>query len=216
MKQSGVKRLFILRGSVQKSAKIANKQTSSRPRSLVKKAFSGKVSDRSGPKPEAEKRMPIEKVSTETYSAKEILADYLPTSEKPLDVKVIKSATRLSGKKRADTVLLFSKLWYQSSRMKRFEGQRFVADGETFSGKGVPEGYFLLFRWFISCCAADAEPIGIIVHREAIKNSDKIGWVRVEDQLKMQTIEGKLVSYLEAETVKEIPALPPEQQYLKY
>ncbi|MGA1823587.1 MAG: hypothetical protein ACMUIP_02910 [bacterium] len=201
---------------LKKSAKIANKKISSRPRNPVKKAFSRKVSDRSGAKPKAEKRMPIKKVSTETYSAKELLADYLPTSEKPLDVKGIKSATRLSGKKRADTVLLFSKLWYHRSRMERFEGKRFVAEGEAFSGKGVPEGYFLLFRWFISCCAADAEPIGIIVHREAIKNPDKISWVRVEGHLKMQTIEGKSVTYIEADTVKEIPALPPEQQYLTY
>ncbi|MGA1868343.1 MAG: hypothetical protein ACMUJM_07330 [bacterium] len=201
--------------ALKKSALSANKKTSSPPNDFVKTALAGKVSDRPGPKLTDDKRLPMQK-STETYSAKKILADYLPTSEKPLQVQGIEFATTLSGKKIPETIMLFSRLWYYRTQMDRFEGLRFVTEGEAFSGKGVPEDYFLLFRWFISCCAADAEPVGIIVHREAIKNRDKISWVRVEGHLKMLTIEGKSVPYIEAETVKNIPALPPEQQYLTY
>ena len=155
-------------------------------------------------------------VSTKAYSAKRILVDRLPTADKPLQSEGIQSAIPLSGQKMPENVSLFSRLWYLNSKIDNFQGLPFVIEGEVFTGKGLPKGYFLLYRWFISCCAADAEPIGIIVRSEEIENMDKLCWARVKGQLRTQTIEGKSVPFIEAESTEKIPIPPPQERYLTY
>ena len=100
--------------------------------------------------------------------------------------------------------------------MHQFEGNRFGADGEVFCGKGVPEGYFLVFRWFINCCTADAEPLGIIVRSNEIQSGEESLWVHLEGTLKTRTTGRKRLAYIEAELVKRIPTPPPEERYITY
>jgi hypothetical protein len=158
----------------------------------------------------------------ERFSPTAIFADGLPTSENPLNPEGLDLAQTLHFKRVSNPLELYSKLLYGRVRLNgrvrltRLDGTRFEADGEVFRGAGVPQGYFLLFRWFFDCCAADAQPFGIIVRSDDLNKAQPSFWVHVAGTMKFRTVGGKKIAYLEAETVQRIPTPPPEKRYITY
>jgi uncharacterized membrane protein YcgQ (UPF0703/DUF1980 family) len=140
----------------------------------------------------------------------------MPTPENPLNPKGRDLAQTLNVKRVSKPLELYSKLLYGVSRLPRLDGTRFEADGEVFRGKGVPQGYFLLFRWFFDCCTVDAQPFGIIVSSDELNNAQASFWVHVAGKMKFQIAGGKKIAYLEAETVQKIPTPSPEKRYITY
>lgn len=150
------------------------------------------------------------------YGPPAIFADGLPTPANPLDTEARNVAQTLNVNRVSKRLELYSKLLYGGVRLTRLDGKRFEADGEVFSGKGVPQGHFLLFRWFINCCSADAQPFGIIVRSSELGEVQEPFWVRVAGTLKFRQSEGKKIAYIDAETVKKIPIPPLDKRYLTY
>jgi uncharacterized repeat protein (TIGR03943 family) len=75
---------------------------------------------------------------------------------------------------------------------KDYEGKKIVTEGMVYRGEDVPDQHFLIFRFMMVCCAADALPTGALV---AHKNPDEFetdSWVRVEGTLGLKT-EGPLM-----------------------
>ncbi len=91
-----------------------------------------------------------------------------------------------------------------------------IRNWETYAGKSVcVEGIFsesivnheelaAVFRYIISCCAADAQPIGVFMSSklpgEALKNND---WVRASGKVRMTDLDGYRVVYMDVESVEK-------------
>jgi putative membrane protein len=107
-------------------------------------------------------------------------------------------------------------------RRQELIGKRVSTDGIVYRGKErlrdflleeLPAGSFILFRFRVICCAADAVPIGVLVSGDNSDLKDN-GWIRVTGQYVIREIGGDAVPCIKAEEVHEIPAPPPEQRYL--
>jgi hypothetical protein len=150
------------------------------------------------------------------YSPSAIFADGQPTPANPLGPEVSDVAQTLNVNRVSKALELYSKLLYGGVRLTQLDGTRFEADGEVFRGKGLPQGCFLLFRWFINCCSADAQPFGIVVHSNELNNAQSSFWVHVAGTMKFQMAGGKKIAYIKAETVQTIPTPPPAKRYITY
>jgi len=150
------------------------------------------------------------------FSPTAIFSDGLPTPENPLNPRGRDLAQSLNGNRVSKPLNLYSRLLYAGIRLQSLDGKRFEADGEVFRGQGVPQGHFLLYRWFFDCCALDAQPFGVIVHSDELSEVQKSFWVHVAGTMRFRLHEGKKIAYIEAETVHRIPAPPPEKRYITY
>jgi len=187
-----------------------NQAGSSRPVS-AKTNPNKTVLERRNSDPEKSANAP-RKVSGNPYSAKTLLAAHPP----PLLEPTSDSATSLSGPNKPESVNLFKRLIYRGERMDRYQGKGFIAEGEAYHSKGIPKGYFMLFRWHIDCCTGEVEPVGILVRSNFIESPNKSSWVKVDGILEIQMIGDFRVPYIAAVQVEKIPAPPPEKQFISF
>lgn len=88
-----------------------------------------------------------------------------------------------------------------------------IREFEKYDGKAVQvEGMFAqaiyghdelsaVFRYFITCCAADAQPVGVFIPRPknaALENND---WVRVSGKVDMRQMDGYDIIYMAVDTI---------------
>jgi uncharacterized repeat protein (TIGR03943 family) len=95
---------------------------------------------------------------------------------------------------------------------KEFEGKNIVTEGMVYRGDDVPEQHFLVFRFLMICCAADALPAGALVAHDNAKGFEKDLWVRVKGVLGLKDMGGFVLPYIQAEKITPID--PPEFPYL--
>jgi putative membrane protein len=108
-------------------------------------------------------------------------------------------------------------------RRQELIGKRVSTDGMVYRGKErlrdflldeLPGGCFILFRFRVVCCAADAVPIGVLVCRDDVGDLRDDRWVRVTGQYVITEIGSDSVPCIKAQEVTEIPPPPPEKRYL--
>ena len=97
---------------------------------------------------------------------------------------------------------------------KPFMGKRVFTEGIVYRDEKVPAGHFILFRFVIACCAADAQPVGIIVHAGDLEKLKNDMWVNVKGRFELRKIDGSPTACIEAESVKPIRVPPGREQYL--
>ncbi|HZU13788.1 MAG TPA: TIGR03943 family protein [Chloroflexota bacterium] len=70
---------------------------------------------------------------------------------------------------------------------------------------GVPPGDVMVMRYLITCCIADARPIGVVVHDPtgALKDNE---WVTVTGKMGEQTYQGQAVSVVMPSKVLQVKA----------
>lgn len=67
---------------------------------------------------------------------------------------------------------------------RHFLGKRVVTVGQIYRGKDVPDGYFMLYRFVVSCCMADARPVAVMIREtEETARLPKDNWLKVEGVL---------------------------------
>ena len=71
---------------------------------------------------------------------------------------------------------------------------------------------FVVFRFVINCCAADATPAAVLVDGEDMPDLPESAWVEVEGTFTLHEKNGRRVPILEKSSIKKIDA--PKQQYL--
>jgi len=107
-------------------------------------------------------------------------------------------------------------------RRQELIGKRVSTVGIVYRGKErlrdflleeLPAESFILFRFRIICCAADAVPIGVLVSGNIPDLKDN-SWIRVAGRYVIKEIGGDAVPCIKAEEVHEIPPPPPEERYL--
>ena len=92
-------------------------------------------------------------------------------------------------------------------------GHRIATEGMVFRDPELPEGYFRIFRFWITCCAADARPVWAVVQHPGTTLPESDTWVRVEGRLVKRTIGGRSVRFIPADLVEAIPA--PDDPYVR-
>lgn len=94
-------------------------------------------------------------------------------------------------------------------------GKRVAADGMVYSGgHNSDRSRFRIFRFVVVCCAADALPLVIWVKSKIAEKYNNDDWVRVEGVFSFETLNGRQVASIAADSVRPIPAPPPEKRYL--
>lgn len=95
---------------------------------------------------------------------------------------------------------------------KEYEGKNIVTEGMVYTGDDVPENHFLVFRFLMICCAADALPAGALVTQGNAVGYQKDSWVRVEGTLGLKSMGSFVLPYIQAKKITPID--PPEFPYL--
>jgi uncharacterized repeat protein (TIGR03943 family) len=95
-----------------------------------------------------------------------------------------------------------------------FEGKEVQMVGQFVPmSTGNPHGdRFQLVRMFITCCAADAKPIGVTVHSPQIPHVPDMGWLRITGTPVFPMEGGRRSAVLEATKVE--PCAAPSEPFV--
>ncbi|MCM8773101.1 MAG: TIGR03943 family protein [Candidatus Omnitrophica bacterium] len=119
-------------------------------------------------------------------------------------LKSLQEKIEIEGKYKKLTIkqlLAFSK-----SKPDEINDRDISVEGMVYKGEGKEK--FTLIRFLITCCAADATPLGIEVKYENIEELKNEEWVKVKGKVKIE--DGKIIIY--AENIEKIN--PPSDPYL--
>ena len=116
------------------------------------------------------------------------------------------------------TVLDWLVLFYQENAgggdLSRFSGESARVRGFVYRDERFPAGTFMVSRFLLSCCAADAAPIGLAVHWPDAEFLDDDAWVWVSGVFSVETFLGERMPVLVGAEVTA--AEQPPQPYLYY
>lgn len=94
----------------------------------------------------------------------------------------------------------------------QLEGQPVNLEGFVIVNENVPEGQFLVARFVITCCVADATAIGIAVDPSGTDTIMPEGWVSIRGTMQISRMDGQPALLIEATEIQRIER--PEQPYL--
>jgi putative membrane protein len=100
----------------------------------------------------------------------------------------------------------------QSPDPAAFNGQQARIIGFVYRDERFAEDHFLVGRFIVSCCVADANPVGLIVQWPEAETLADDQWVEVTGRFEAGTFNGEPTPILIIETVT--PTEPPAQPYL--
>lgn len=86
----------------------------------------------------------------------------------------------------------------------QLSGRRVSTIGQVAKDSSLPDGYFMLFRFIINCCVADAQPIALFVNTDEIENYQDDDWVRVIGVMEAEEISGRTALAIRAEKLERI------------
>jgi uncharacterized repeat protein (TIGR03943 family) len=87
-----------------------------------------------------------------------------------------------------------------------YDGQAVNVDGFVVHTPDLPENYFTLTRFIITCCAADAYPVGLPVLLEQSRDTYAPDtWLQVQGNMKSETLNGERRLVIQAERLEQIP-----------
>lgn len=93
-----------------------------------------------------------------------------------------------------------------------FNGQQARIVGFVYRDERFGEDSFLVGRFIVSCCVADANPVGLIVRWPDAETLADDQWVEVTGRFEAGTFDGEPTPILVIETLT--PTTPPAQPYL--
>lgn len=109
-------------------------------------------------------------------------------------------------------ILDWLKLFNYDRDVSQFYGQRASVIGFVYFDEALGENQFLVSRFVVSCCSADAYALGMAVNWDEAAALEQDSWVLVKGTVNSVTLDGVVVPLIEAESVQAVPA--PEQPYL--
>ncbi|PZD70417.1 hypothetical protein C1752_12970 [Acaryochloris thomasi RCC1774] len=87
-----------------------------------------------------------------------------------------------------------------------YQGQKVNVEGFVVYPDNLPDTYLTLARFAITCCAADAYPIGLPVKLKADRKAYPIDqWFAVKGQMQTETLDSKRQLVIVADSLKPIP-----------
>jgi putative membrane protein len=103
-------------------------------------------------------------------------------------------------------------LGYITRHLHGLSGSRVITEGRVSFDDTLPAGQFVIYRFVVVCCAADAIPVQIVIKSPrpiAFKSDD---WIRVAGTVRTGMQDGKTVPVIEADQIDPIAA--PDDPYL--
>ena len=97
---------------------------------------------------------------------------------------------------------------------EKYDGKRVTTEGMVYRSAKNGKNTFMLFRFAVVCCAADALPLAVMVKSTPAEILNNDVWVRVEGIFTIETSNGKQVTSIAADVIQPIPQPPPEKRYL--
>jgi uncharacterized repeat protein (TIGR03943 family) len=110
------------------------------------------------------------------------------------------------------TVLDWIKLFNYESDNSPYLGQKADVIGFVYYDPRLPSGHFLVSRFAITCCVADATAIGMAVQSNTPGKLPGNTWVDVKGPVQSITVDGHPIPLILAETIQEVKQ--PDQPYL--
>jgi uncharacterized repeat protein (TIGR03943 family) len=87
-----------------------------------------------------------------------------------------------------------------------YTGQKVKVQGFVIHAPDLPEQYFLLSRFVITCCAADVYPVGLPVKlKESRKDYPADTWLEISGQMITEDLAGKRQLTIQPNSIKKIP-----------
>lgn len=87
----------------------------------------------------------------------------------------------------------------------KYQGSRITLEGLYFEPREKNETVAVVFRYLVSCCAADALPLGIVIKKEAAKGIQDNDWVRVTGVVQDAMLDEAPVIFMVLEQIEKLP-----------
>jgi putative membrane protein len=110
------------------------------------------------------------------------------------------------------TVLEWIRTFSATADPSALAGEPVDVIGFVYHDPRLPAGQFLVARFTISCCIADAAAIGLTVAWDGAQALTANQWVRVQGEMATSQLDGQTVPLIRADQVSIIPE--PAQPYL--
>ncbi|MFH2002760.1 MAG: TIGR03943 family protein, partial [Planctomycetota bacterium] len=94
----------------------------------------------------------------------------------------------------------------------RLSGRRVTTLGQVAKDASLPEGYFILFRFMINCCVADARPIALFVDLKGATDLEEDTWIKVTGVMETEKVSGRTALVIRTEEMERVDK--PDDIYL--
>lgn len=101
-----------------------------------------------------------------------------------------------------------------AAKSAEFDGRDVSVSGMVYRDPNTPPGSFVLFRFVIMCCAADATPVWALVRWPESAELENDGWIQVKGVLNVEDFKGGKVPVIRAQGLTAIPEPPVAERYL--
>jgi putative membrane protein len=101
---------------------------------------------------------------------------------------------------------------HNSASPNELAGQEVHVIGFVYRDERFEETQFLVGRFIVSCCVADASPIGLVVQSSEAAELADDQWVEITGHFETGVFDGEEMPLLIIETIQKIE--PPQQPYL--
>ncbi|OAJ76133.1 hypothetical protein AYJ08_19835 [Brevibacillus sp. SKDU10] len=95
-----------------------------------------------------------------------------------------------------------------------FDGHPLELMGFVYRQPNMQENEFVVARFSVSCCTADAQVSGVLVQLPTAKEFKTDSWVKVKGTLALTTFEGNELLILQGQQISQVPA--PKNPYVYY
>ncbi len=141
-----------------------------------------------------------------------VLANRGINTSAPLTARLADAQFSLSLAPSERTVLDWIRLFNAGDERESYLGQPVDVIGFVYHDPRLGPGQFMVGRFTITCCVADALALGMIVDWPGVEGLVENTWVRVQGSLDMTTLDGNELPLIRADTVEAVAQ--PEQPYL--
>lgn len=116
-------------------------------------------------------------------------------------------AFQTSAKSEERSLIEWMRLLNVNPEPDTYKGQSAQVNGFVINPPDFPEGHFVLARFVITCCAADAYPIGLPVQFSAdqAKRYPQDSWLEVKGKMITETINNERRLTIQAKSLTPIP-----------
>ena len=98
------------------------------------------------------------------------------------------------------------------NKTARFIGKKVEVSGFVYREKGFKDNQFVVARFGISCCAADASVYGLLSTLENASTLKKDTWVHIKGIIQKTTYNGEDAPYVQVQQIESIH--PPDNPYV--
>jgi uncharacterized repeat protein (TIGR03943 family) len=95
-----------------------------------------------------------------------------------------------------------------------YHGNKVKTMGMIYNGDNTtPEGYLVIFKFLVTCCMADAQPLGMLIKRTEKDSLENDTWVNVYGSFKKTRLDEQEVLHIIPDSIQTIETPSREKQF---